>query len=65
MMIALFNLSQDVLEDIPLTLERMPAGIEMLNADGERVACEFTSDGNTVRIVREVGVLEPVILFIK
>ena len=65
MMIALFNLSQDVLEDIPLVLESTPSAIEILNERGERCACEFTADGNTVRVAREAGVLEPVIMFIK
>lgn len=64
MMCALFNLSLDVMEDIPLYVQNKPTKVEMLNSDGERVPLNFTYDGDTIRIEKTVGVLEPVILFL-
>lgn len=65
MMVAVFNLSLDALEEIPLVFERAPERIEMLNESGERVALSFTTDGERVTVGIAAGTLDPVILFIK
>ena len=63
---AVFNLSLDELEDIPLTLTKAPTSVEMLDENGEHTPVSFTEDGsNTYRISKRAGVLEPVILIIK
>ncbi len=62
---ALFNLSLDPLEEIPLCTDRKITRVEMLNENGERIPVSFEKDADgTLRIKREVGVLTPVILFL-
>ena len=61
---AVFNLSFDVMDDIPLVVNEDISKIEILDSNGERVPCEFTRDGNLYRINVQAGALEPVILFL-
>ena len=63
LMCALFNLSLDEMDDIPLKLQSKVSKVEMLNCNGERVLLDFTYDGDIIRINKHVGVLEPVIMF--
>ena len=65
LMVAVFNLSLDELEEIPLVLEKSPESIEMLNEIGTREPLSFRADGERTVIEKRAGVLEPVILFIK
>ncbi len=65
MMVAVFNISLDELDDIPLVFEREPSSIEMLGADGERIPLTFRCDDGRVVIDKRLAVLEPAILFIK
>ncbi len=46
MMAVVFNLSHDVLEELPLIANRKISKVERLNANAERVPCRFTDDGN-------------------
>jgi hypothetical protein len=65
MLIALFNLSLDELDEIPLVFEKSPESMEILTEDGTRSPIAFKCCGDKIIIDKRVGVLEPVILFIK
>lgn len=64
MLCAVFNLSLDVLEDIPLYCRDKVNKVEMLNPDGSRSAVAFDVNGNIIRVKKEAGVLDPVVLFL-
>ena len=64
MLVALFNLSLDELEDIPLTFEKVPKSVCLLSPDGDLIPISFTVEGSTLRIDYRVGVLEPIVLII-
>ena len=63
-MISLFNMSHDELDEIPLVISEKFSKIEKLNCDGTRSECRFDIQENDV-IVHEVSKpLIPVVLFI-
>lgn len=63
-MVSLFNLSHDELDEIPVVISDKFTKIEKLNCDGTRSECTFDICGNDV-IVHEVSKpLIPVVLFI-
>ncbi len=64
LMCALFNLSLDEMEDIPLKLQNKINKVETLNGKGEKVPLNFNVEDEVVRIEKHVAVLEPVILFL-
>ena len=64
LMTAVFNLSLDVMDDIPLYTKNKVSKIEMLNPNGERVPLEFSYVENELRINKRLGVLETAILFL-
>ncbi len=61
---ALFNISLDELEDIPLVCTTSVHRIEKLNPDGTRSVCIFQQENNTVRIEEKAAPFTPVILFL-
>lgn len=63
--VAAFNLGLDELDSLPLVIEGGAYEVERLNERGERVPVSFSIDGETVTVNERVGVLEPVILFIR
>lgn len=62
LLIAVFNLGLDVLEDIPLNFESIPTVIESLKEDGEFEKCIFSADKQIVRVKKRCTTLEPIIL---
>jgi hypothetical protein len=64
MMVALFNLSQDMLEDIPLVISERVSFVDVLDENGERQRCEFEFDGECVRIKRQALAMEPCVFII-
>lgn len=65
MLVALFNLSWDALEDIPLVVENSITRISELCEDGELRERSFTSEGGLVRIERAVSAMEPCVLIME
>ena len=63
-MVALFNLGHDELEDVPLTVLGSVARVEKLLPDGDRGACKFVSDGEVIRIEESLPAVTPAIFFI-
>lgn len=61
---ALFNLGLDELETIPLVCEKAVKKVEILNSKGERVQCDFTSDGNLITVNTNARTIEPIIMFL-
>ena len=65
MLAVVFNLSHDVLEELPLVADRKITRVERLNANAERVPCHFTDEGNGKITVNEtVLTLDPTVLFL-
>ena len=58
------NIGLDVLDEITLVCQNKVNKIQMLTSDGNKKELAFTSEGNTIKIDKSCGVLEPVILFI-
>ena len=63
-MAALFNLSHDELDEIPLVISDKFTKIEKLNPDGTRSECTFCVQGNDVFVHEASKPLTPVVLFI-
>ncbi len=61
---ALFNLTLDELEDIPLVCQMPVTSVEELTPDGTRAPLAFAVEDGCVRIKRTAKVLDPVILLI-
>ena len=58
------NVGLDVLDEITLVCQNKVNKIQMLTSDGNKKELAFTAEGNTIKIDKSCGVLEPVILFI-
>ena len=63
-MASLFNIGLDVLEDIPLACTKTVKNVEKLNPDGTRSICEFVMDNGIIRVMEQMDVLIPKVLFI-
>ncbi len=63
-MVAMFNISQDALEEITLVSDRTPKSVEMLNENGEREACDFEFSDGDLTISRGLMPMTPMVLFI-
>ena len=64
--VALFNLSYDVLEDIPLGLEQDSVeSVEYLMPDGTFVPVAFTATELGIRVQKQSLPMDPVILLIR
>ncbi len=57
-------LGLDELETIPLVCEKAVKKVEILNSKGERVQCDFTSNGNLITVKTNARTIEPIIMFI-
>ena len=64
MMVALFNLGHDELDDIPLAISRDVKKVEVLLPSGEREARAFEKGESRIRISERIPAVTPVILFI-
>ena len=64
-MAAVFNLSLDGLEDIPLYSKKALRGVEYLNERGEREPLGFTEKDGVYRIKMKLPAATPAILFLK
>lgn len=64
LMVACFNLSLDVLEEIPLVVDKKVNKIQLLNANGEREEVKFYEKDGVIYIDQSIGVLDPKVLFI-
>lgn len=64
LMVACFNLSLDVLDEIPLVVDKKVNSIEILTSNGERESLNFYEKDGVVYIEQSIGVLDPKILFI-
>ena len=65
LLVALFNLSYDIAEEIPLFVDREVNTVEMLCENGERKACSFTKKDGKVIVNEALLPLNPIMLFIK
>jgi hypothetical protein len=63
LMAALFDLSLDVLDEIPLVIERPVNKVERMQPDGTLVECSFRREGERLIVETMAGVLDPTILF--
>ena len=63
-MAALFNLSQDGFDQIPLYIKGEVSGIQYLSETGERACADFTTDGGKTNIKLSLPAMTPAILFI-
>ena len=59
---AAFNLSQDVLEDLPLVVKCDVNKVEALNENGELVPVEFDKEGEVIRIFETTLPMSPKVL---
>ena len=59
-----FNLSQDMLDELPLVIDRDFRAIERLDENGERVPCRYKTDGGVTYIDENVMPMEPIVIFI-
>lgn len=64
MMVALFNLGHDELEDIPLVISGEVKRVEALLPTGERDVRKFEKTDNGIRIFEHVPAVTPTILFL-
>lgn len=64
LMAALFNLSLDALDEIPLVCEKPVSKVEQLLCDGSRAECAFRAEDGAIIVETTAGVLEPVVLFL-
>ena len=64
MLCAVFDTSFDALDELPLVCEKQVTKIQMLAPDGTRRDCDFSQEGNLVRVSESVYPYTPVILFI-
>lgn len=64
LMAALFNLSLDVLDEIPLITEKPVSKVEQLTSDGSCVEVPFRVEDGVTIAETSAGVLEPVVLFL-
>jgi hypothetical protein len=65
LLVASFNTSLDVVENLPLVFDKPITNIERLTPDGKREKVNFNMDGNVARLDINQGVFEPIILFVK
>lgn len=65
LMCALFNLSYDCLEDIPLCCDKEIKNVKYLDKDGKIKQCEFEKCGNGVVVKAELRPLDPAVFFIE
>ena len=65
LLVALFNLSYDIAEEIPLFVYREVNTVEMLCENGERKACSFTKKDGKVIVNEALLPLNPIMLFIR
>lgn len=56
---AVFNISLDPLDEVPLVTEKPVSRVEMLTADGKRVACPFRKEDDRIVIEKTVISLDP------
>ena len=61
---AAFNLSQDELEELPLTVNFEVKNVEILNEKGERVGCDFEKKGGVIYIKQQVVAMSPIVVFL-
>ena len=64
LMVACFNLSLDVLEEISLVVDKKVNKIQLLNCSGEREDVKFNEKDGVIYIDQSIGVLDPKVLFI-
>jgi len=62
---AVFNLSQDALDELPLVVDGNVSSVERLNENGKLVRCEFESFNNMIYVKESVAAMEPIVLIIK
>lgn len=66
MLVSVYNLSYDVLDELELYLEKAPKEIKLVTADGNEVKASFEAKENSVYLIdTKVEPLYPVILLIK
>ena len=63
-MVSLFNLSHDELDEIPLVIGQKISKIEKLNCNGTRSSCDFEVQGSDVILYEVSKPLTPLVLFI-
>jgi len=56
---AVFNISLDPLDEVPLVTEKEISRVEMLSADGKRVPCHFRKEWDRIVIEKTVLTLDP------
>lgn len=56
---AVFNISLDPLDEVPLVTEKPVSRVEMLTANGERVPCPFRKEDDRIVIEKTVITLDP------
>ena len=61
---AVFNLSQDAIDELPLVLKDKVNRVEMLDECGERVACDCELIDGVVYIKKSLAAMEPRVFFI-
>jgi len=66
MLVALFNLGYDPLEELDLVFEQTPTEIKLLDKDGTEVALDFVlGEGGKVKVMTELQPMYPLVLLIK
>ena len=61
---AAFNLSHDVLEDIPLVVKEKVKSVDMLDENGELVPVDFEAIGDLIRIKRSLLSMNPAVILL-
>lgn len=64
LLVVLFNIGLDPIDEITLDCETSVLGVEMLDCDGKRQKVEFCAENGRVTVARPLYTLEPVVLFL-
>ena len=62
--VSVINLGFDTLEDLPLVVTEEIGAVEILQADGSLVQCDFTNKGEQIILNISVRTLDPVVVLL-
>ena len=62
--VSVINLGFDTLEDLPLVVTEEIGAVEILQADGSLVQCDFTNEGEQIILNISVRTLDPVVVLL-
>ena len=64
LVVSVINLGFDTLEDLPLVVTEEIGAVEILQAYGSLVQCDFTNEGEQIILNISVRTLDPVVVLL-